>query len=83
MSPKDADQYNPGLTKTTMVPIVDMLMASHITSDVILVCTDITEAGLLELTPSEIARIIERIEKLNPFFARLAENALIQSGKSQ
>jgi len=84
MSTKDVDDYIQGRAKTTLVPMVDMLMgSSHITSDVILLCTDMTESSLLESFPSDIDKIIKKIEELNPFFARLAKSAVSQPDRDQ
>lgn len=83
MSTKDVEDYIQGRVKTTLVPMVDMLMSSHITSDVILLCTDMAEEDLLESHPSDIDIIIKKIEELNPFFARLAKKAQIQPEVSQ
>lgn len=78
MSVKQVDDYIQGRTKTALVPMVDMLMGSHISSDVILLCTDMTEATLLECGPFDIDKIIKKIEELNPFFAQLAAKAHAQ-----
>lgn len=78
MSAKEVDDYIQGRTKMDLVPTVDMLMGSHITSDVILLCTDMTEKDLLDSHPSDIDRVIKKIEELNPFFAQLAAKAHAQ-----
>jgi hypothetical protein len=83
MSTKDVDDYIQGRAKMTLVPMVDMLMGSYITSDVILLCTDMTEADLLGSYPSDIDKIIKKIEELNPFFARLAKSAVSQPDVDQ
>ena len=83
MSTKDVDDYIQGRAKTKLVPMVDMLMNSHITSDIILLCTDMTEDTLLESLPSDVEKIIKKIEEINPFFARLAKSAVSQPDVNQ
>lgn len=78
MSAKEIDDYINGRLKTTLVPEVDVLMGSHIPADIILHCTGMTKEELLESYPSDIDKIIKKIEEMNPFFARLAKLALAQ-----
>ena len=83
MSAKEIDDYINGRLKKTLVPEVDVLMGSHIPAEIILHCTGMTKEELLGGYPSEIDKVIKKIEELNPFFARLAKLAVTQPGVRQ